>query len=164
MPSKSRSSALRAVTVSLSPLEQFAQFLSLGGKRLTRQKRLIVEQIFSHHDHFDVNELLDHLQPLLSRREISRPTVYRTLAELFKAGILRKMTLAGRTVYEHEYGYPSHDHLYCQHCHKLIEFYNAHLERIRDQVAREHDFQVLGHRLLVHGVCARCRSGKLSAR
>jgi len=74
-----------------------------------------------------------------------------------EAKLLRKMTLGGRALYEHEYGYPRHDHLYCQVCNKLIEFHSEELERLRDSVAGQHDFQVLGHRLFVTGVCAECR-------
>ena len=37
------------------------------------------------------------------------------------------MTLSGRAVYEHDYGYPQHDHLYCQICDKLIEFSSEEL-------------------------------------
>ena len=48
--------------------------------------------------------------------------VYRTLNELVEAGLLRKMTLGNRSVYEHDYGYPQHDHLHCTECDKLIEF------------------------------------------
>ena len=66
--------ALRTVEVVHPPTERFAQFLQARGKRLTPQRRLIVEQVFSHHDHFDADELIDHLQPLLAaRRKLSRP-------------------------------------------------------------------------------------------
>ena len=155
--SKSRSFSLRSVAVHLPPAERFSQFLQTTGKRTTCQKRLIVEQIFSHHDHFDADELMEHLRPLAAQRKVSRPTVYRTLAELVEAGMLRKMELGGRSIYEHEYGYPSHDHLYCQHCNQLIEFHSAELERIRDAVAKQRQFQVLGHRMFVTGICAECR-------
>jgi len=128
----------------------------MRGKRLTRQRRLIVEQIFSHHDHFDADELMDHLQELISQRQVSRPTVYRALSELVEAGMLRKMALGGRSVFEHAYGYPSHDHLYCQMCNKLIEFHSADLEKIRDTVAKKHDFKVLHHRMFVTGICKDC--------
>src|SRR3990172_3764559 len=117
--------SLRSVAVPLTPAERFSQFLQSTGKRITQQKRLIVEQVFSHHDHFDADELLDHLRPLVAQRKVSRPTVYRTLAELVEAGMLRKMALGGRSVYEHEYGYPSHDHLYCQQCNRLLEFHSG---------------------------------------
>jgi Fur family ferric uptake transcriptional regulator len=149
--------SLRSVHVPLSPMERFGQFLRTRGKRNTIQRKLIVEQVFSHHDHFDADELMDHLQELIAQRRVSRPTVYRTLGELVEAGLLRKMTLGGRSVYEHDYGYPRHDHLYCQICNRLIEFHSEALERLRDRVAREHDFQVLSHRMFVTGICSDCQ-------
>ncbi len=149
--------SLRAVRVSVSPVDRFAQFLHQRGKRVTPQRRLIVEQIFSHHDHFDADELLDHLRELIAQRKVSRPTVYRTLGELVEAGLLRRMTLQGRSVYEHEYGYPRHDHLYCEVCNKLIEFHSEELDRLNEKVAAEHDFQVLGHRMFIMGICSECR-------
>lgn len=152
-----RSFSLGPINVQLSAEERFSQFLQTSGKRITQQRRIIVEQIFSHHDHFDADELIDHLRDLIVQRKVSRPTVYRTLAELVEAGLLRQMSLGGRSIYEHDYGYPSHDHLYCQMCNRLIEFHSADLERIRDAAARAYDFQVQSHRMFVTGVCAECR-------
>ena len=149
--------SLGRVEVRQSPLERFQQFLQRSGKRVTSQRRVIVEQVFSHHDHFDADELMSHLAEMIAGRKLSRPTVYRTLGELVEAGLLRKMSLGGRSVFEHEYGYPSHDHLYCQVCNRLIEFHSGALEKIRDAVAKEHDFEVTGHRMFVTGVCASCR-------
>jgi Fur family ferric uptake transcriptional regulator len=149
--------SLGPVQVKLPPLERFTQFLKSRGKRATDQRRLIVEQVFSHHDHFDADELMIHLQDLIAERRVSRPTVYRTLSELVEAGLLRKMTLGGRSVYEHDYGYPRHDHLYCQVCNRLIEFHSEALEGLRDKVAKQYDFQVVGHRMFVTGICSDCR-------
>jgi Fur family ferric uptake transcriptional regulator len=152
--------SLPSVPVKLSPLERFTQFLQPRGKRVTEQRRLIVEQVFSHHDHFDADELMGHLAELIAQRKVSRPTVYRTLGELVEAGMLRKMSLGGRSVFEHDYGYPRHDHLYCQGCNQLIEFHSDALERLRDKVARQYKFQVLGHRMFVTGICSECQRRK----
>lgn len=149
--------SLSSVSTPLPAEERFAQFLKSRGKRVTRQRRIIVETVFSHHDHFDADELMDHLKDLIAQRQVSRPTVYRTLSELVESGLLRKMNLGDRSVFEHEYGYPRHDHLHCQVCNQLIEFHSEAMEKLRDAVAREHDFQVIGHRMFVNGVCARCR-------
>src|SRR5690606_31052174 len=111
---------------------------------------------FSHQDPFDPTERLAQLMTNDQQRRVSRPTVYRTLAELEAAGLLRKMTLGGRAVYEHDYGYPQHDHLYCQKCEQLIEFSSDEVKQIRDAVARTHNFRVLGHRLIINGICADC--------
>jgi len=152
--------SLGRVPVSPSPSQRFAQFLQARGKRVTRQRQWIVQQVFSHHDHFDADELMGHLARLIGQRKLSRPTVYRTLNELVEAGLLRKMALGGRSVFEHDYGYPSHDHLYCQVCNRLIEFQSDALEKLRDRVAAEHDFEVSGHRMFVTGVCSACRRRK----
>ena len=66
------------------------------------------------------------------------------------------MALGGRAVYEHDYGYPQHDHLHCTICDKLIEFHSSDLQELRDAVASEHTFRVTGHRLIISGVCSDC--------
>src|SRR5690606_39531211 len=111
---------------------------------------------FRRHDHFDAEDLILHLSKVVEGQRVSRPTVYRTLSELVDSGLLRSMNLGGRTVYEHDYGYPQHDHLHCEKCNKLIEFHSDELARIRDEVAKEHRFRVTGHRLIVEGVCEEC--------
>ncbi len=152
-----RDYSLRTVKPAHPPVEQFIQFLKSQGKRITQQRRIIIDQVFSHHDHFDADELMVHLQDLIAQRKVSRPTVYRTLGELTEAGLIRKMTIAGRSVYEHEYGYPRHDHLHCEVCNRLIEFHSGDIERLCAAAAREHDFEVYGHRLFVTGICRDCR-------
>jgi Fur family ferric uptake transcriptional regulator len=148
--------SLAEVQVSLSPQERFEEYLQSRGKRITQQRRALVEYIFQRHDHFDADELIESLSKRKEGERISRPTVYRTLNELVEAGLLRTMTLGGRAVYEHDYGYPQHDHLHCQLCDKLIEFQSDELAEIRDAVAREHNFRVTGHRLIITGVCHDC--------
>ena len=148
--------SLSSIKVALSPVERFEEYLRTKGKRNTQPRRVIVEQIFSHHDHFDADELLATLSEQSGGRKVSRPTVYRTLGELVEAGLLRKMDLSGRAVYEHDYGYPQHDHLHCQACGKLIEFHSDQLQAIRDAVSQEHGFRVTSHRLIITGVCSQC--------
>jgi len=148
--------SLGTVRVSSSPQERFAEFLQSKGKRITQQRRLLVDHVFQRHDHFDAEELIINLTQQPEGRKVSRPTVYRTLNELVDAGLLRRMNLGGRAVYEHDYGYPQHDHLHCTLCDKLIEFQSAELKKICGAAAREHNFRVTGHRLIITGVCSDC--------
>jgi len=156
----SGSFSLEKVDVALTPMQRFEEFLQSRGKRVTQERRRIVEQVFSHHDHFDAEDLVEKLRAAGQGERVSRPTVYRTLSALVEAGLLRKMVLNGRSVYEHDYGYPQHDHLHCTKCGKLIEFHSDELEAIRDAVAKTHQFRVLGHRLIVDGICAECSRPK----
>lgn len=152
--------ALGSVQVALTPLERFEEFLQSRGMRVTQERRFIVEEVFRSHDHFDAEELLGRLQGNTEGVKVSRPTVYRALSALVEAGLLRKMALNGRAVYEHDYGYPQHDHLHCQKCDKLIEFHSEELNEIRDAVGRQNNFRVLGHRLTITGICQECSRPK----
>jgi Fur family ferric uptake transcriptional regulator len=156
--------SLGSVDVSSTPLERFEEFLQSRGKRVTQQRRIIVEHVFSHHEHFDADNLLDELRKHTGDQSVSRPTVYRTLTELVDAGLLRKMVLNDRSVYEHDYGYPQHDHLHCEKCDKLIEFSSDEVKEIREAVARKHQFRALGHRLIITGLCAECSRPKRPTR
>ena len=156
----SNSYALEKVEVALSPQQRFEEYLQSRGKRITQQRRLIVDQVFSRHTHFDTDGLVEHLIASGIGRRVSRASVYRTLTELVAAGLLREMPLGGRTVYEHDYGYPQHDHLYCQKCEKLIEFSSEEVKQIRQAVARENQFRATGHRLIIFGVCSACSQVK----
>ena len=155
---------LGRVDVALTPRERFAEFLQARGKRVTRQRQVIVDHVSSHHEHFDADQLLADLRRTPEGAKASRPTVYRTLTEMVDAGLLRKMVLGGRAVYEHDYGYPQHDHLYCTGCHALIEFSSDDLARIRDTVAAQHRFRAEGHRLIISGLCFDCRSNRSRSR
>ncbi len=149
--------SLGSVQVALTPQERFEEYLQSRGMRNTDQRRLLVEHVFSSHDHFDADTLLDQLPRKGEAGYVSRPTVYRTLSEFVDAGLLRKFELDGRAVYEHDYGYPQHDHMYCSHCQQLFEFKSDALIQLRDQVARDHGFRVTGHRLIITGICEECR-------
>lgn len=149
--------ALESVEVSSSPRDRFVEYLQSKGKRVTQQRLQLVDHIYTQHkeDHFDADLLMAAIGDL-KRQGLSRATVYRTLDEMVEAGLLRAMSLSGRTVYELDYGYPQHDHLYCQQCEKLIEFHSEELKAIREAVAREHEFRVTGHRLIITGTCGDC--------
>lgn len=152
--------SLGTVEVSLTPVARFEEYLQSKGKRNTEQRRMLVEHVFSHHEHFDADALIEQLPRSGESGHVGRATVYRTLTELVDAGLLRKMELSGRAVYEHDYGYPQHDHLHCTKCDQLFEFQSEELKELREAVASEHKFRVTGHRFIISGICDACRKAR----
>ncbi len=152
----SPSDSLEPLDVSLSPQERFEEYLQTRGLRQTSQRKFLIEAVFQEHDHFDADELIDRLPRRGEKNYVSSATVYRTLREFVDAGLLKSFQLDGRTVYELDYGYPQHDHLYCTKCRKLIEFQSDDLMAIRDEVAAEKGFRVTGHRMIILGICRDC--------
>ena len=59
--------------LALKPLDRFEEFLQSRGKRVTQQRRTIVDQVFSHHDHFDADGLLEQLRRRTGRHCRHRP-------------------------------------------------------------------------------------------
>jgi Fur family ferric uptake transcriptional regulator len=151
------SGELPAVTVSASPRAKFEEFLATRALRLTPERAAIVEEVFASHKHFDGDDLTARLESRKRNVRVSRATVYRTLRLLVEAGLLRPVARPnGREVYEHDYGYPQHDHFICRSCGELIEFHNGAVSDILEDVASRHGFRVSGHRLEVYGLCADC--------
>jgi Fur family ferric uptake transcriptional regulator len=156
--------SLPAVPVSQTPEEKFRVWLATRprAQRFTGQQRDMVRFIFSQHHHFDADQLIDMLKK--AGHDVSRATVYRTLSKLVDAGLLRKIELGPRMCYEHDYGYPRHEHLRCNKCEKMIEFLSPELEAALREVTRAHGFQMAGHTLIVRGVCADCSRARTPRR
>jgi Fur family ferric uptake transcriptional regulator len=150
--------------VSQSPEDRFREYLVSRPtpKRLTDQQRELVRHVFARHSHFDPDQLIAELQKAGSR--VSRATVYRTLSKLVDAGLLRKIEVGPRTVYDHDYGYPWHEHLVCDECGAMIEFQHPAIEAALKEVAAQHGFRAEGHELVVRGVCGACNAARAARR
>jgi Fur family ferric uptake transcriptional regulator len=145
---------LLPLDVAESPEEKFREFLEIRGEKLTEPRRVLVRHIYDAHKHFDADELVSDLRA--AGRTVSRSTVYRTLRLLVEAGLLRELRLTNRTAYEHDYGYPSHDHLHCEQCNKIVEFRNDEIRRMREEISLQHGFRARGHRFVITGICDDC--------
>ena len=155
---------LPAVEVSQTPEERFREFLASRPtpQRFTDPQRDILRHIFAKHKHFDTEELTDDLKR--AGLKVSRATVYRTLGKLVEAGLLRRIEIGTRTVYDHDYGYPQHEHLVCDGCGKMIEFQHPAIDAAVKAMAVEHNFRPDGHSLVVRGTCAECNAARAARR
>jgi len=150
-------SDLSTLDVKISPKEKFREFLATKGLRFTQERATVVEAVFATHEHFDAEQWVADLSAREDGDRVSRSTIYRTLNLLEEAGMIRKVARAkDREVYEHDYGYPQHDHLICKKCGELIEFENDAIAQAVDNIAARHGFRLEGHRLEVYGICDDC--------
>lgn len=150
-------SDLGVIDVAVSPEEKFREYLATKGQRMTRERAIFVEEVFASHEHFDAEQLIQRIAARKDPRRISRSTIYRTLSQLEESGLIRKVARQNeKDVYEHDYGYPQHDHLICNKCGTLIEFHNESISDLVELIAREHGFRMEGHRMEVHGLCRTC--------
>lgn len=135
--------------------EIFKRYLVKKGLKFTPERELILEEVFSRHDHFDAEALF---RVFYDRREnISRATIYRTLPLLVESGLAQEAMRCGeRVCYEHIYGHKSHGHMICVECGKIIEFENKELENVKKKVCEEYGFKPAEFRFGIKGYCKDC--------
>src|ERR671936_1415656 len=155
---------LPAVEVSQSPESKFREYLASRPRpqRYTEQQRDMVRYIFAQHNHFDAEQLIDDMKKAGFR--VSRATVYRTLNKLVDAGLLRRLEFGPRTFFEHDYGYPQHEHLVCERCGRIIEFQSPAIDAQLREVCSQNQFQSNGHTLIVRGTCSECNRARAMKR
>lgn len=67
-----------SVDVAVTPAEKYREFLATKGLRMTRERAIIVDEVFSSHEHFDAEQLIQRLALRKTGRRVSRSTIYRS--------------------------------------------------------------------------------------
>ena len=143
-------------------LTAFKNYLLHKGYKNTQQRLHILQAFLEFEGHCAAEELLNAAR----RRDpsVSQATVYRTLKLLCHAGLARAMHFGdGMARFERRLAEEHHDHLICELCGRTIEFFSAEIERLQEDLARQHNFAPTRHRLYLYGVCPICREAESDA-
>ncbi len=132
-------------------------FIRRKGLRRTGQRERIVESVFSKDEHFTAEELFDRVRRTDS--DTSRATVYRTLGLLVEADLLREIDLGdNQTTYDPNFhDKPSHNHLVCIDCGRVVEFEDSHLDLLNDCVTRRLGFKPIRQTIKIEANCEQLR-------
>jgi len=127
-----------------------------AGRRLTSQRRLIVEVLDGSSAHLDADGLYDQVR--LHDPDISLATIYRTLAVLKEMGLVEEHRLGEEHGhYELVHDHP-HYHFTCLDCGKVTEFDTPLVAQIRRELSEREGLQVTCAHLHLSGYCAQCRA------
>jgi len=100
----------------------FEELLKKEGLKVTAQRLLVAEKIFSLHSHFTAESLSDMFKD--KRDEISKATIYRILTIMVDANLLVEHDFGkDYKYYEHILGHEHHDHIICLDCNRIVEFF-----------------------------------------
>ncbi len=133
-------------------MKLFEALLKKEGLKVTAQRLLVAETIFSIHSHFTADSLLDMFRD--RRDEISKATIYRILGIMVEAKLLMEHNFGkDYKFYEHIVGHSHHDHIICSDCGRIEEFMDERIEAIQEEVCSKKGFKIKGHSLNVYGEC-----------
>ncbi|MCZ8343217.1 MAG: Fur family transcriptional regulator [Leptospira sp.] len=135
-------------------MKAFEDYLREKGLKITNQRLLVAQKIFSSHNHFTAEGLLDELKD--NKDRISKATIYRILAIMVEAGLLEEHDFGkDYKYYEHIIGHQHHDHIICMQCGRIVEFVDNRIEELQNKAATDNGFLITGHSLNIFGNCNR---------
>lgn len=133
----------------------FVDFLKKKDARVTQARKIVLTQVFSRHDHFCADDLAAELASGLNH--VSRGTVYRTLALMEQAGLVRVIRDTDvHAHYEHTFNHPHHEHMICDKCGQFIEFADDGIMELLEAACKKMKFTERNHRVVVFGTCEKC--------
>ena len=134
---------------------KFSEYLKNKGLKFTPERKNVMEEVFSIHKHFNIDELYDRLRK--QGKHISRATIYRILPLLINSGLIQSTFRCQDMInYEHIFGHKHHDHLVCVKCGKIIEFKNEKIEELQKAICKKYGFKEIEHKLGIKGYCRVC--------
>ena len=135
--------------------EVLENYITQHNLKITKQRRAVLEAFLGSGEHVSAEDLYKIVS--VKEPKIGLATVYRTLALLTESGLAAELDFGdGQKRYERNYEQGHHDHMICTQCGKIIEFHNSLIEKLQDDVAREHGFEMTTHKLDMFGICQDC--------
>jgi Fur family transcriptional regulator, ferric uptake regulator len=141
-------------TVSPTFQERARQALRTEGHRMTQQRDVLLDVIEHAGEHLDADGLYRLARARDSR--ISLSTVYRTLALLKRHDLVDELHLSEEHHHYEAKTDEQHFHLLCTSCGKVKEFSGGAVDRLQEELLREHGFHVSAVQLDIAGTCAEC--------
>ena len=85
-----------------------------------------------------------------SEEDIGLATVYRVLTQFEAAGLVTRHNFeGGHSVFELDDG-EHHDHMVCVDSGEVVEFVSEEIERLQEEIADKHGFELLDHSLVLY--------------
>jgi Fur family peroxide stress response transcriptional regulator len=143
-------------------LERLNESIVGGQRKLTRQRRLVLEALQQSREHLDASELYQLVR--IRDPKISLATVYRTLALLKEMGLVSEQRLGEEHGHFEMVPQTPHYHFTCRHCGRVIEFELPNLAEALQRMADQQGLCIQSVQLAISGLCDSCLAEKADAR
>lgn len=133
----------------------FKRMIREMGIKVTQQRLAILRALTVGRAHVTAQEVYEAIQN--DHPEMGFATVYRFLRRLVERRFVTEVRLGGLPARYELTTRRHHDHLTCDLCGKIVEFENAQIEKLQEEVAKSYGFSLTHHVLELYGSCSNCR-------
>jgi len=135
----------------------FKKLLRDNNLKFTHQRELILKALYENEGHFTPEDIYNIIKKDKPKLTIGIATVYRTLGLLEESGMVNSISFEAKGK-KYELGLKKHhDHLVCNQCGRLIEFFDEVIEKRQEEIAAQHGFRMLDHSMRIDGICSKCQ-------
>ncbi len=137
-----------------SSVDRICEQLKAQGRRLTPQRRAIIQALFDHDSHPTAEQIFTYVRQDMP--DMSHATVYNTLHELVEMDVLRELDL-GLGERHYDFNADNHAHLICLGCGRVEDVpYNKEATTLPSK--HTHGFHIVDCNVIFRGYCPDCAS------
>lgn len=93
-----------------------------------------------------------------AEEDVGLATVYRVLTQFESAGLVSRHHFeGGHSVFE-LMSDEHHDHIVCDSCGKVEEFFDDIIEQQQEKIAQKFGYKITDHSMYLYGICAACQA------
>ena len=132
---------------------ELLKVLKTNGLKATPQRVAVLKEL-DKKTHPTMDEMYESIKK--EHPSISLATVYKNVNILREHGIVIEINVPNGKM-KYDYLSVPHIHMVCTECKKIVEFFDAELEKLQEDVALSNGFTLQSHNMLLYGVCKECQ-------